>query len=186
MASAPFVGHRSSAGTKARIVAVAKEIFSQKGYSHAGLREIASMADVTPSLVMKYFGTKAKLFEEALVASIVPIQVFQRDRAGMGAAIVAAILDAGSEIYAPAMIALSLGDAESRGISERVVRDRIVDPMARWLAPDCARAIALNILAMTTGFAIFHRNMDQSLTPAERDASAALFARSLQDLVDLA
>jgi AcrR family transcriptional regulator len=183
-ASTTVSGPRSSADTKARIILIAQEIFASKGYSHAGLREIAAAAQVAPSLVIKYFGTKAKLFEEALTAAILPIQTFQQDRARIGEAIVAAILDSGSGMHSPAMIALAVGDPESRAITERVVRDQIVDPMARWLGTKHARAVALNIVAGATGFAIFLRNMDHSLTPDERDVAARIFAQSLQNMVD--
>ncbi|MCJ2181026.1 TetR/AcrR family transcriptional regulator [Novosphingobium album (ex Hu et al. 2023)] len=177
---------RTSAETKARIVLVAQDVFSTKGYSHAGLREIAAKAEVAASLVIKYFGTKAKLFEEALVAAIQPAQHFQQDRTKLGEAIVAAVLDPQSRMQSPAMIALALGDAESREIVERIVREQIVDPMASWLGSEDARVRAINILAMTMGFSIFHRNMDQSLSESERWNSGQCFARSLQDLVDRA
>ncbi len=186
MASFLVPGTRNSSETKTRIIRVAQEIFSGKGYSHAGLREIATVAQVAPSLVIKYFGTKARLFEEALVAAILPIQAFQQDRARLGQMIVDAILDPDSGMHAPAMIALAVGDPESRRIAERVVWSKVVEPMAGWLEGDRARAIALNIVAVTTGFAIFHRNMDHPLSRDERKAAAALFAQSLQDQVGLA
>jgi len=177
---------RTSEETKARIVLVAQDVFSTKGYSHAGLREIAARAKVAPSLVIKYFGTKARLFEDALVAAIQPTQHFQQDRARVGEAIVAAVLDPQSRMQAPAMIALALGDGESRGIVERVVREQVLDPMTSWLGAGDAQVMAINILAMTMGFSILHRNMDHSLSAEERAKSGRYFAQSLQDLVDRA
>ena len=182
--TSPAQATRSSADTKARIIAVAQGVFAAKGYSHAGLREIATMAEVAPSLVIKYFGTKARLFEEALGEAIIPIPLFQRDRARLGEQVVASVLDRAAPMHAPAMIALALGDPESRAIVQRVVDDRIVAPMAEWIGADRAKAKALNLLAMTTGFSIFHRNMDPALTDDERAQCGALFARSLQDMVD--
>lgn len=184
MSSATSPGPRSSAETKARIILVAQEVFSSKGYSHAGLREIAALAQVAPSLVIKYFGTKAQLFEKALAAAILPIRNFQRDRARIGEAIAASILTPQTKVMAPAMMALALGDAESRQIVERVVKDEIIDPMADWLDAPHSQARAMNLLAMTTGFAIFHGNMSGLLGPEDLEQSARLFAQSLQDLVD--
>ncbi len=178
-------GPRSSTETKARIILVAQDFFSSKGYSHAGLREIARSADVAPSLVIKYFGTKANLFEEALVAALIPIEIFQQNRERIGEAIAASILDPNARMLAPAMIALALGDPESRRIALRVVNDRIIVPMALWLGTQNATARAQAIFTMTTGFSIFHRNMEQSLAPVEHGESARLFAKSLQDLVDI-
>lgn len=175
---------RTSQETRARILLVAQEYFSTKGYSNAGLREIAAQAQVAPSLVMKYFGTKARLFEEALVAAILPTELFQRERARLGEAIVDAVFDQNSRILAPAMIALALGDAEARAIAERVCREKIIDPMAGWMDNKDALPRAVNILAMTMGFSIIHRNMAQQLSEQDNAASGRLFARSLQDLAD--
>ncbi|MFC0204650.1 TetR family transcriptional regulator [Novosphingobium soli] len=175
---------RSSAETKARILLAAQTVFAEHGYSHAGLREIARQAQVAPSLLLKYFGTKARLFEEALIAAIIPLQHFQSDRPQLGEAIVASVLDPGSRMVAPAMIALALGDPESRAVTVRVVQERIVGPMADWLDGDEGLASAINLLAMTTGFAIFHRNMDLGLEPRTRQDAARLMARALQAMAD--
>ncbi|KHK90273.1 TetR/AcrR family transcriptional regulator [Novosphingobium malaysiense] len=182
MSSAPSSGPRSSTDTKARILRVAQEVFSSRGYAQAGLRNIAAKAGVAPSLVIKYFGTKAKLFEEALVAAIIPIRQFQQDRATLGETIVASIVDPDAHMFAPAMIALALGDGEARQIAEQVVKDQIVAPMADWLDGEDAGARALNILAMTTGFWIYHRNMSSLLDAKEMKRSAALLTQTLQDL----
>lgn len=182
MPSAPSSGPRSSAETKRRILQVAQEVFSAQGYAQAGLRDIAANAGIAPSLVIKYFGTKAKLFEEALAAAIIPIHHFQQDRSRLGETIVASILDRDARLLAPAMIALALGDTEARQIAERVVKDQIVAPMSDWLEGEDAGARALTILAMTTGFWIYHRNMGTLLDAPEMERSAALLARSLQDL----
>jgi AcrR family transcriptional regulator len=182
MLSAPSSPPRSSTETKARILLVAQEVFSAKGYAQAGLRDIAAKAGIAPSLVIKYFGTKAKLFEEALAAAIIPIRQFQQDRARLGEAITASILDRDARMFAPAMIALALGDDEARQIAESVVRDEIVAPMAEWLGDEDSGARALNILAMTTGFWIYHRNMGTLLDAEEMERSADLMTQSLQDL----
>jgi AcrR family transcriptional regulator len=177
---------RSSADTKLRIILVAQDIFATKGYSYAGLREIAKLAEVAPSLVIKYYGTKARLFEDALRSAILPLHTFQEDRASLGEMIVAAVLDPGSRMVAPTMIALGSGDPEAREIVTRVVTEQVVVPMAQWLSCADADALALNILAMTTGFAVFHRSLRPGLSAQQMEASARQFARSLQLLVDTA
>jgi len=177
---------RKSADTKQRIIIVAQDVFSTKGYSHAGLREIAKIAEVAPSLVIKYYGTKPRLFEEALRSAILPLEEFQRDRATIGEAIVAAVLDPGSRMLAPTMIALGSGNPEAREIVARVMVEHIVSPMAQWLGHRDAMAAALNILAMTTGFAVLHRSLRPELSRDELATSARQFARSVQLLVDAA
>ena len=134
---------RSSADTRARIIAAAQCIFSEKGYAQAGMREIAAKAGVATSLVTKYFKHKAKLFEEALIGAIIAPETLQSDRANFGAAIVGTVLDRELQVRAPMMMALSLGDAEARDVVVRVVREHILASMSAWLKPPLAEARAV-------------------------------------------
>ena len=61
-------GRRPGAGTHTRetIIASARRIFSQSGYDRATIRAIAEDAQVDPSLVIQYFESKQKLFEQTM------------------------------------------------------------------------------------------------------------------------
>ncbi len=56
---------RSSEQTKAVILAAAKERFAQSGFERATIRAIAADANIDPSMVMRYFGNKDRLFAAA-------------------------------------------------------------------------------------------------------------------------
>jgi AcrR family transcriptional regulator len=56
---------RSSARTKATILSAARERFAAVGYEAATIRAIAADADIDPSMVMRYFGSKDQLFAAA-------------------------------------------------------------------------------------------------------------------------
>ena len=56
---------RSSQQTKAVILAAAREQFAAAGYEAATIRSIAAAAEIDPSMVMRYFGNKDKLFAAA-------------------------------------------------------------------------------------------------------------------------
>ncbi len=56
---------RSSAETKALILAKARERFGTAGFQAATIRAIAADAGVDPAMVMRYFGTKDQLFAAA-------------------------------------------------------------------------------------------------------------------------
>ncbi len=56
---------RSSAETKAVILAAAKDRFAQSGFERATIRAIAADANIDPSMVMRYFGNKDQLFAAA-------------------------------------------------------------------------------------------------------------------------
>nr|BFE85124.1 hypothetical protein GCM10020093_077250 [Planobispora longispora] len=56
---------RSSEDTKTLILAAARERFAADGYERATIRAIAADAKIDPSMVMRYFGNKDKLFAAA-------------------------------------------------------------------------------------------------------------------------
>jgi AcrR family transcriptional regulator len=56
---------RSSAETKSIILAAARERFAADGYERATIRSIAADARIDPAMVMRYYGSKEKLFAAA-------------------------------------------------------------------------------------------------------------------------
>lgn len=62
-----------SAGTRDRILAVAREEFSARGYEKTSVRGIAKAAGVDPALVHHYFGTKEQVFEAAVEGALAPV-----------------------------------------------------------------------------------------------------------------
>src|SRR6201991_365951 len=56
---------RSSEQTKAAILAAARERFGTSGFQAATIRAIAADAQVDPAMVMRYYGSKDKLFAAA-------------------------------------------------------------------------------------------------------------------------
>ena len=61
---------RSGAETRERILAVAREHFARQGFDRTTIRAIASEAQIDPSMVMRYFGSKEQLFEAALTIDL--------------------------------------------------------------------------------------------------------------------
>lgn len=53
---------RDGKATRATILDVARDQFSEHGFERTTIRSIASVAGVDPALVMHYFGSKAELF----------------------------------------------------------------------------------------------------------------------------
>lgn len=56
---------RRSDETKAAILAAAREHFASSGFQGATIRAIAASAGIDPSMVMRYYGNKEKLFAAA-------------------------------------------------------------------------------------------------------------------------
>src|SRR3954447_23779026 len=57
---------RDAAATREAILEAATRRFADQGYERAGVREIAADAGVTAALVNRYFGSKERLFAEAI------------------------------------------------------------------------------------------------------------------------
>ncbi|WP_326579291.1 TetR family transcriptional regulator [Streptomyces sp. NBC_00487] len=58
--------------TRDRILAAAREEFSERGYDKTSVRGIAKAAGVDSALVHHYFGTKDQVFEAAVTLSFAP------------------------------------------------------------------------------------------------------------------
>ncbi len=56
---------RRSDATKSAILTAARERFAAEGYERATIRAIANAADIDPAMVMRYFGSKERLFAAA-------------------------------------------------------------------------------------------------------------------------
>ncbi|MGW2522195.1 TetR/AcrR family transcriptional regulator [Streptomyces sp. NPDC001617] len=61
-----------SADTRDRILSVAREEFSERGYEKTSVRGIAKAAGVDSALVHHYFGTKEQVFEAAIAVAFAP------------------------------------------------------------------------------------------------------------------
>ncbi|MFE7859008.1 TetR family transcriptional regulator [Streptomyces sp. NPDC057403] len=61
-----------SAGTRDRILTVAREEFSERGYDKTSVRGIAKAAGVDSALVHHYFGTKEQIFAAAVEVAFAP------------------------------------------------------------------------------------------------------------------
>src|ERR1700712_704357 len=58
---------RSRAGVRHLGVEAATGLLAERGYARGATRDIAKRADVTPSQLFAQFGTKARLYEVAIV-----------------------------------------------------------------------------------------------------------------------
>ncbi|MET7847401.1 TetR family transcriptional regulator [Streptomyces avermitilis] len=56
--------------TRAAILRAARERFAAHGYERTTIRAVAADADIDPSMVMRYFGNKAQLFDAALAIDL--------------------------------------------------------------------------------------------------------------------
>jgi AcrR family transcriptional regulator len=171
---------RNAPETKARIIESAQQLFAAHGYAQAGIREIATHAGVAVSLVPQHFGSKAELFEAALLEAMAASTVLDVPRDRLGRHLVDVVLN-GGDMRLPAMVVLSTGDPDAREITARVTRDRIITDLAQRLGAPDARDRALEITMLATGFLIYARQLPVGEV-SERTQTK--FAQLLQAIVD--
>lgn len=175
---------RDAAATRARILEAAQRAFSETGYSHTGIRDIARLAGTSPTLVLRYFRSKAGLFEAALAAAMPVEAIFAHPRDALGRGLAEALLDPANAIRPPLMIALAAGDPEAAAIAARVFEAQSIAPLARWLGGSDGRARALEMAMLATGLVSYLRQLPLSpVSEAERLHIVEWFAQAVQAIV---
>jgi AcrR family transcriptional regulator len=84
---------RSSARTKATILAAARERFARSGFERATIRAIAADANIDPAMVMRYFGNKDRLFAAAAEFDLQLPDMSDVDREQRGERLIGHFLD---------------------------------------------------------------------------------------------
>jgi AcrR family transcriptional regulator len=84
---------RSSERTKAAILSAARERFAAVGFEAATIRAIAADAGIDPAMVMRYFGSKDRLFAAAAEFDLRFPDFSGIDRKDLGAALVRHFLE---------------------------------------------------------------------------------------------
>ena len=184
MDETPEPKRRNAAKTRAKILATAYDCFARHGYAKTGMREIAKQSGAAASLLTRYFGTKANLFEEALIHAIYTSAIFtkERDRFGVRMAkLLGDEEDSGIASKLTVMMVLAIADPESEEVARKVVAKHVLEPLADWLGPPHAMSRAINMVSLMNAFSIETRHLASS--PVSRQ-SLRWFARVLQDIVD--
>ena len=126
---------RRSDATRAAILRAARERFAADGYERATIRAIAAEANIDPSMVMRYFGNKERLFAAAAEFDLRLPDLAELPVERVGAALVAHFLTRwdGDETMTALLRA---------GTTNPAAAERMRQIFAEQLAPVTARAIA--------------------------------------------
>lgn len=143
---------RDAHRTRAAILAAARQAFSAKGYSAAGVREIAAAAGINPALVSRYFGSKEGLFEEAL-AELLDISVFTESPLdAFGETVVRILTGEGKQERNPLpMMVLASTDPQSRAICARLLERLVTGPLTAWIGGADAPARIARFVMLASG-----------------------------------
>jgi AcrR family transcriptional regulator len=172
--------------TKAKILAAAQEAFAEHGYVGAAMRDIGMRAGVSAPLLLRYFESKAALFEAALSEALPVERVFDMpNRHTFGTLLAEIIHDAMVGRQSASIIALCIGDEQTREIARRITEERLLEPLSEWLGGTNARDRAIEILMLSLGFLVYTQHIPLSQEgSAPRKRLTAWFAKSIQAVVD--
>lgn len=179
---------RDAARTAADILRAAQRVFSTRSYSEAGVREITALANVTPALVNRYFGSKEKLFEAALADALDVRRLTGGGRADFGERLASLFIDGlpgESAINPLPMLVMATSDAGAREVALRLLNERIMAPLTTWIGGADAADRAAQLMAVATGFFTFRLLLP--LAPLAGEVSPGMrrwLAETLQAIVD--
>jgi AcrR family transcriptional regulator len=183
---------RNAAATRQAILASARVAFARAGYDGTGVREIARGAGVTAMLVNRYFGSKVKLFEEAVAETMATTSVIMPEilkTPASGRAIATALVSitrAGATPLAGFQIMLrSVSSEVAAKIGCEQIEKFHHKRIAAALHGQFAAQRAAVILSLIAGFQMMRQMIGlRSLARAEPDALKKILAPVFQMLID--
>lgn len=178
---------RGAEATSAVIIQAAAELFSARGYDGSSTRDIAEKAGVNVALINRYFGSKAGLFDAAIVPMLTIHGLVEGDMAGFGERVAAYYFGALPDKTADPILAVlrSTGSAEIAESLRATLRAKFVDELASNLDGHDATARAAMIIMQIAGVDVMVRVL--RVLPGdegEREAIKDRFAKSIQQFVD--
>jgi AcrR family transcriptional regulator len=148
----PKVRQRDAERTRAAILDAAKTLFSKRGFTNTGVREVAELAGVNSALVTRYFGSKEGLYRATLeqMSDISPL--FHGDRRRFGVDMMAVFCGPHDASGPLAMMILSATDPAAHEASVEYLQTKVIAPLARWLGPPDGEGRAARLNILWTGF----------------------------------
>ena len=124
--------------TQGEIWSAAQRLFSQRGYAGTPLRDIATEAGVDPALIIRYFGSKERLFLETMRLEIEHDAVLDGPVESLGERFIEYLLD--EEGHTRSIFLALLRASDNDGVSSRLREaheTQFVEPLlARLTGPD--------------------------------------------------
>ena len=183
-------GRRGGSSTAREDVArAAAEVFAERGYDNAGLRQIADRAGVDPALISYFFGSKAELFAEVVGLPFRPADVLpgilDGDPEGIGERLATFVVRALADRARRDTITGMIRSAASHEAAAAMVRDKVTRelllPIASHLGADNAEVRAGMAMSQVVGF-VFARHVVglEVLNATSEDILVAALAPTLQ------
>jgi AcrR family transcriptional regulator len=178
------------AATKQAIADAARALFPRHGYTGTSVRQVAAAAGADPALVIRYFGSKERLFLETVPVVGHFEHVTSGPLEGLGRRLVESLVAADPEVRE---MQLSTYRAMMRASDSPTVRARLVEsqeqmfiaPLAPRLSgkhPELrARLVAAQVAGLLDGLAMLE---DPRLAEADVEALVEQYGAAIQRVVD--
>jgi AcrR family transcriptional regulator len=130
----------------------AKIAFSQRGYAAANLREIAAQAGINGSLVIRYFGSKEKLFTEAVSEAFdLKHALANISRSELGTAMADLLFAEQRDVDLTAMMVRASMDNTVSQMVKELAETRMLEPLATLIGGRNSSLRAATLLSAVTG-----------------------------------
>ena len=176
---------RDSEATKRAILDSARIHFAQDSYDRTGLREIAADAQIDPALIIRMFGSKDHLFEQALIEAVYPEIVFE-ERANCGDRYMQAFGKSTTDELDHFVLLLRAANMPTMlPRLEEIISDHLMDPMMEWMGGEDARLRAKLVTIFICGLMIHNIAAgDSPLNDEDMPRFTKIGSKIIQGLID--
>ncbi len=176
---------RNAEVTRARILAAAKQAFSNTGYSHTGIREVAALAGTSSTLVLRYYGSKIGLFEAALRDSMPDHEVVRPPYAEFATALTKMLPENPGATDSMLMIAMASGEREAATIAAQIFTELNIVPVGAALGDPDGKVRALQMAILGIGFVFFIKHLPLTIfDERETDSICDWFTQSVLNVLE--
>lgn len=147
---------RNASQTREEILKAAQKLFSQRGYEHVGVRDIAADVGINGSLVIRYFGSKEQLFAEAVTEAFRLGDLLQERREVLGERLIRYLMQDDSDATFYPILALLKSATSPQGavLLRQGLETHFIQPLAEWLGGENSYLRASLIASILLGLAI--------------------------------
>ncbi|MGW4486444.1 TetR family transcriptional regulator [Amycolatopsis sp. NPDC004368] len=177
-AAQPSPRRRDAGRTRAALLAAAAELFAERGYAQATIRDIGERAGTDPAMIARYFGGKAQLYIAMLQAETGDDELADLgDAERLSGLVGRAVRQGPGPVHQVAL--QPHADAQATAVSREELHRRIVTPLARRFTTDGVDLPQARAELLTAAFAGVLIGRTSGALPA----LAALDAETLTALV---
>lgn len=164
--------------TRRAILDAALACFEREGFDALGIRTIAAKAEVSPALVIRYFGSKAELFRCVVEAAFEGFDTSVPLTPKIVPALVQYLMGGGQGARASRILVRSAASEDAAHVLRGFVNERFLDPAVATDARGDAPLRFGMLVALLTGFGVVGDVLKLgALNDADPDAARALLEK---------